>query len=89
MKQAGTRELKQGFGDAFAAAFELTVTPAIFGVVGWLIDRQLGTSPLFTIILVLITVGYAAWKMYRDYSQNLDQQAAERRENWQSNGPLV
>ena len=31
MKKADTRELKNGFGDAFAAAFELTVTPAIFG----------------------------------------------------------
>ena len=89
MKQAGTRELKQGFGDAFAAAFELTVTPATFGVIGWAIDRQLGTSPLFTIILVLLTIGYATWKMYREYSQTLEQQNAERREIWKSNGPLV
>ena len=44
MKKADTRELKNGFGDAFAAAFELTVTPAIFGLIGWFIDRQLGLS---------------------------------------------
>ena len=48
MEQAEARELKQGFGDAAAAAFELAVTPAIFGVLGWLLDRQLGTSPIFT-----------------------------------------
>ena len=89
MKKADTRELKNGFGDAFAAAFELTVTPAIFGLIGWFVDRQLGTTPLLTIIFVLVTVGYASWKMYREYSETLEKKAAERREIWQSNGPLA
>ena len=87
MQQAEARELKQGFGDAAAAAFELAVTPAIFGVLGWLLDRQLGTSPIFTIAFVLITVGYASWKLYRDFGVNLERRAAERREAWLAGGP--
>ena len=38
MAKAETREMKQGFGDAFAAAFELVITPVIFGFLGWLVD---------------------------------------------------
>ena len=75
--------------NAFAAAFELAVTPAIFGVLGWLLDRTLGTTPVFTIALVLVTVSYAAWKVARDYRVKLDREAAERREAWQARGPLV
>ena len=41
MATAETREMRQGFGDAFAAAFELAVTPAIFGFLGWLLDGRI------------------------------------------------
>ncbi len=78
MQQAEARELKQGFGDAFAAAFELAVTPAIFGVLGWLLDRTLGTTPVFTIAFVLVTVSYAAWKVARDYRVKLDRSSGHR-----------
>ncbi|MBC8365125.1 MAG: AtpZ/AtpI family protein [Actinobacteria bacterium] len=89
MQQAETRELKQGFGDAAAAAFELAVTPAIFGVLGWLLDRAVGTSPVFTIGFVLVTAGYSVWRLAHDYRINLDREAASRREAWQARGPLV
>ena len=34
-----------GFGDALARAFELVLTPAVFGFFGWLLDRWLETAP--------------------------------------------
>ena len=89
MQQAEARELKEGFGDAAAAAFELAVTPAIFGVLGWLLDRSIGTSPVFTIAFVLIAAGYAVWKLAHNYRINLEREAATRREAWQARGPLV
>ena len=49
MAKAETREMKQGFGDAFAAAFELVITPGIFGFLGWLIDGRLDLFPVFTV----------------------------------------
>ena len=38
----------------------------------------IGTSPVFTIAFVLITVGYAVWKLARDYRINLDREAASQ-----------
>ena len=61
------RELNNGFGNAMSRAFELAATPAIFAGFGWLIDRQLGTSPLFLLVLFFFAiagVGYMAWKKY-------------------------
>lgn len=61
------RELNNGFGEALSRAFELAATPAIFAGLGWLLDRWLGTSPLFLIILFLFAVagvGYMTWFKY-------------------------
>ena len=85
-QQADTHELKQGFGDALAAAFELAVTPAIFGVLGWLVDRRLGIFPVSTIAFVLVTVGYATWRLCSRYSTQMDRAAEDRRAAWLAQG---
>ena len=82
MVKAEQREIRQGFGDAMAAAFELAVTPAIFGFLGWMIDRKLEVFPLFTLVFVLVTVTYATWRLYQNYSLRLDEAAQERRSTW-------
>jgi F0F1-type ATP synthase assembly protein I len=56
VEQNDKRGLYNGFGDGLAQAFEFAVTPAIFGVLGYLLDRALGTVPIFTIILALLCV---------------------------------
>jgi F0F1-type ATP synthase assembly protein I len=61
------RELNTGFGDALARAFELVATPGIFGFLGWLLDRQIGTTPLFAIVFFLIVLSYVVWKMWSGY----------------------
>jgi len=86
MDQAERREIRDGFGDGLAAAFELTATPAIFGMLGWVIDRRLDVFPLFTLGFVLITVGYGSWRLYRNYSERLDRATADRRAIWQAGG---
>ena len=86
MDQAERREIRDGFGDALAAAFELTATPAIFGMLGWLLDRRLDVFPLFTVGFVLTAVGYGSWRLYRNYSDRLDRAAADRRAIWQAGG---
>jgi hypothetical protein len=50
------RDLYNGFGDGLARAFEYAVTPAIFGFLGYLLDRAIGTVPVFTTILALLCV---------------------------------
>jgi len=49
-------DLYRGFGDGFSRAFELAVTPVIFGAMGYGLDRWLGLVPVFTTIFVLVTV---------------------------------
>ena len=78
-------EMKQGSGDAMAAAFELVATPAIFGFLGWLLDRKLEIFPVFTLVFVGITITYASWRLYKQYTLRLTQEAEERRKTWLQN----
>ena len=57
----------EGFGDALAKAFELIVTPGIFGLGGYALDRWLGTVPLFTVVLVVLVLAYVCWKLGYEY----------------------
>jgi hypothetical protein len=61
------REVYNGFGDGLARAFELALTPALFGGLGWLLDGWLGLAPLLTIVLFLFGVAGTssmAWFRY-------------------------
>jgi F0F1-type ATP synthase assembly protein I len=61
------RDMYNGFGDGLARAFELAVTPALFGGLGYLLDGWLGLAPLLTIVLFLFGVAgtsYMAWFRY-------------------------
>lgn len=44
------------FGQGFSRAFELAVTPVLFGAMGFGLDRWLGTLPVFTAILSLLAL---------------------------------
>jgi hypothetical protein len=65
------RELNNGFGNALNAAVELAVTPALLALIGWQIDRWLGTSPLFLVALFAFTIVYVAWKQFRAYDTTM------------------
>jgi F0F1-type ATP synthase assembly protein I len=66
------RELNNGFGNALALAVELTVSPVIFGLLGFFVDGKLGTRPLFMVLLFGFTFGYLCWKQYVRYSAEMD-----------------
>ena len=66
---ADRRALTNGFGDALAMAFEMVATPAVFGFLGWLLDRWLGTEPLFLLAFVVIVFVYEVWKLFLGYGQ--------------------
>jgi F0F1-type ATP synthase assembly protein I len=65
------RELNNGFGESLAKAFELVVTPGIFGFLGWLLDHRVGTTPLFTLLFTLIVFGYVCWKLWGSYERQM------------------
>ena len=67
MEQTDTQRLYNGFGHTLARAFELVVTPSLFGVIGYGIDRACGTVPVFTVILAVFCVIGMSVKMYYGY----------------------
>lgn len=68
------RELNNGFGNALSTAVELAVTPALMALVGWQVDRWLGTSPLLFLFLFVFTVAYVSWREYHRYQARMDRQ---------------
>ncbi len=73
------REIRKGAGDAFAAAFEMVATPAIFGLLGWFIDARIGIFPLFTLTLASLVLAYETYKLCSSYNRSLDDALAKRR----------
>jgi F0F1-type ATP synthase assembly protein I len=68
------QDLNNGFGNALSRAVELVVTPMIFGFLGYLIDRRLGTGPAFMLVAFLVVFGYTLWKHYVLYSAAMDRE---------------
>tara|TARA_B100000029_G_C17526640_1_gene941864 strand:+ start:516 stop:770 length:255 start_codon:yes stop_codon:yes gene_type:complete len=57
--------------DGVVAAFELVLTPALFGFFGYLLDQWLGTSPLFLVILAAVVAVYEVWKLWYTYTNKM------------------
>ena len=65
------RDMYRGFGDGFTRAFELALTPAVFGGLGYLLDRRIGILPVLTILLFLTAVFGQFVKMYYTYDARM------------------
>ena len=61
----------RGFGDGFTRAFEMALTPAVFGVFGYGLDRWIGILPVLTIVLFLLAVFGQFVKMYYTYDARM------------------
>lgn len=55
MDLGSKRETYNGFGEALAQGFEMALTPAIFGGLGFALDNWLGTAPVLLIVLLLFS----------------------------------
>jgi F0F1-type ATP synthase assembly protein I len=69
------RETYNGFGDALARAVELVATPLLFGLLGYVLDRVLGTRPLLTVVLSVAAVVGMFLRMYYGYATAMDAHA--------------
>ena len=63
--------------DGFTTAMELALTPAIFGVVGFLLDSWLGIVPVLTIVLSMWAFVVVAWMTWRRYDTKMQRLEAE------------
>lgn len=81
--QTDRRQLNKGIGDGLSRSLELIVTPALVGGIGFGLDRVLGTTPLFTIVLGvfgLVGTFLSFWYRYDREMRTLEaQRDAERR----------
>lgn len=71
------QELNKGFGEALSRAFELAVTPVVFGFFGYLIDMRIGTSPIFLLTLAAFAVVGSFVKFWYAYDQEMRAKDAE------------
>jgi F0F1-type ATP synthase assembly protein I len=69
--QADKRELYNGFGGAFSLAFEIALTPMVFALMGWVLDRWLGTGRLFMLGLLVFGIVGVLVKAYYAYTQRM------------------
>jgi F0F1-type ATP synthase assembly protein I len=60
-----------GFGDALAHATELVVTPLLFALAGYGLDRLFGTGPILAIVFGLVGVIGVAVKSYYEYAARI------------------
>ena len=79
MVQSETQKLYNGFGNTLARAFELVVTPALFGLIGYGIDRATGFLPVFTIALTVFCLAGMSVRMYYGYVTTMKE--------YEDNGP--
>lgn len=73
MRDSQRRELNKGLGDGFTRAFELVLSPTVFALIGYLVDRAVGTVPIFAVGLALFALAGVAAKTYYVYSYEMQQ----------------
>ena len=57
--------------DGLSQAFEFAAGPVVLGVIGWLIDRSSGTSPLFLIVFAVFGVIASFVSFYYRYQAQI------------------
>lgn len=74
MQQASPEErraLYRGYNNSLASAFELALTPPAMAALGWLLDRWLGTMPVFMIVLLVIGLVGVFTKLWFQYAAEM------------------
>ena len=77
MTTSETRRHYRDEEDAWTHAIELALTPVVAAGIGWLVDRLVGTMPLFTIVFLVLAVAGTFVKMYYAYDTQMKAHEAE------------
>jgi len=73
------RVLAPGIGDTLARGFEWAATIAIFLGVGFVLDRILGTTPVFMVVLFVFALVGQIVRAYFHFGDEIDREATARR----------
>jgi F0F1-type ATP synthase assembly protein I len=72
------RNLSTREADGLVLALELVLTTAIMAGLGFLLDRALGTVPVFTALFGAFTLAYEVWKIVKGYDLQMARHSDER-----------
>ena len=72
-----TRNITEAADNGFNAAFELVMTPTLFGFLGYLLDNWLNTGRFLTFALAGLVALYEVWKLWYNYNLRIDRLHAE------------
>ena len=73
------RVLAPGIGDTLARGFEWAATIAIFLGLGFVLDRILGTTPIFMVVLFVFALVGQIVRAYFHFGDEIDREATARR----------
>ena len=57
-------------------SYELVLSPVLFALLGYLIDRWLGTVPVFTVIFAVVALLGVTVKIYFAYKHEMEEHEA-------------
>lgn len=63
--------LHRGFNDALGRGIDLALTPVVFGLIGWLLDRWLGTGPVLMFVVAGIGLAGTVVKIKLGYDREM------------------
>jgi len=72
------KSLADGSADTLGHGMDLALGVAIFLVLGWLLDRWLGTTPVFTIAMILVAAVGQFVRLKYQYDAQMARLEAER-----------
>ena len=87
VRERSRGEVNRGLDDGLSKAFELALTPAICGVLGWLLDQRLEVTPLFTLVAFFLGVIGTSVSLWYRYDATMKAQEAEAAEARAARGP--
>lgn len=71
-------ELIKGLGDDVAArGFELVGAPVLFALLGFALDRWIGTTPLFTVLLAVFALAGTSYMLWFKYDEQMKAHEAD------------
>lgn len=65
------KHLAAGLDDGVSRSIELVVTPMLFGLAGYGLDRWLGLTPLLTIALALFGIAGVGARVWYEYDASM------------------
>jgi F0F1-type ATP synthase assembly protein I len=62
----------QGSRDGLTVGLELVLTPVLFALVGWGLDRWFGSAPVLLVTFFVLVLAYEVWKLTARYRADMD-----------------